>query len=240
MKTTKIVKVVMLPNPKDFSIGTIITFNFKENNVVVTKIGIINDMFDTTICVTYKTQHGIISSIGLNEENKDIKTQELYFISTDPKDEIKEGEWYIIKLFNIEGKSEGWFLEQCRSIIENIWVNKNSVELTRHIENCKKIIATTDLSLSLPLIPESFVEAYVKAEGKIDEVQIEMSYKGELYNEESTLNTYHPKLRDDGTVIVHQSKTYTREEVIALLRIAFDAELEEDGRFEKWIEDNLK
>jgi hypothetical protein len=40
---------------------------------------------------------------------------------------------------------------------------------------CFKIEATTDPSLNLPLIPQSFIEKYVEKQGKIDEVMIDIN-----------------------------------------------------------------
>lgn len=37
----------------------------------------------------------------------------------------------------------------------------------------RKIIATTDKSLSLPLIPTSFIERWVNEQGKIDKVRVD-------------------------------------------------------------------
>lgn len=39
-------------------------------------------------------------------------------------------------------------------------------------ENCKKIVATTDRSLGLPLITDSFVEEYCKSQGDLKEVKL--------------------------------------------------------------------
>jgi len=146
---------------------------------------------------------------------------------------------------------------------------------------CKKIIATTDKSLGIkydknpefygsgmfnkkllfPQIPESFIQAYIKAynEGKpITEVDLEMIT--EYPDAESSIHSVNGKMiiktRDDGSVIIHQSKTYSRDDVIDKLILfveTCDVEaqivhynvlnskttLYENLGFQGWIEENL-
>ncbi len=107
----------------------------------------------------------------------------------------------------------------------------NSKEIVKY-----KIIATTDKSLkyllktkdgfstveSLPSVPESFIKAYIKAYNEnnpITEVQLE--WNEFVPNDGINLNGgYHKELktREDNTVIIHQAKLYTREEVINKLK----------------------
>ena len=56
----------------------------------------------------------------------------------------KVGDWYIVLL---NGGIPA--LEQVKNINDNVWVNKELFETTRHIDNCFKIIASTDNLLSL-------------------------------------------------------------------------------------------
>ena len=63
------------------------------------------------------------------------------------------------------------------SIIREVKINALSkivctLNGTHSTAVCKKIVATTDESLGLPLIPESFVENYVKSNGQIKETAI--------------------------------------------------------------------
>ena len=103
------------------------------------------------------------------------------------------------------------------------------------IQNAKKIIATTDKSLTdlydepkeaytgipprkstvsfpkknrLPQIPQSFVKQYVEANGKIDEVLVKYKPDYPLAVGERCI----PKLQNN-EVIIYQDRTYTREEV---------------------------
>lgn len=73
--------------------------------------------------------------------NKYWQPQHLYItINERPK----VGDWYIVLLNgNIPA------LEQVKTINDNVWVNKELFETTRHIDNCFKIIACTDTLLSL-------------------------------------------------------------------------------------------
>lgn len=142
--------------------------------------------------------------------------QHLYFVS---EQEIKEVEWVF---------------------------NKNTQSIYRIvkrpiIEGEVKIIATTDPSLGLPLIGQPFVEAYVKAQGKIKEVNLELIKReddSDMPNHGLRIISY-PATRPDGTVIVHQSKTYTREEVERIVGLAFDAAKHEAITTTQFIEENL-
>jgi hypothetical protein len=146
--------------------------------------------------------------------------QHLYFTLPQSNLEIskiKKGDYYIVELFNIEGGSTDKHIEQCKSIY-GVWINNTSVETTRHIENCEKIIACTDGSLKsdmpklgvgvdsdfahyppLPQIPQSFVEHYIAEYNKgnvIKTVEIELEYdSSDLWVEGSYLPDPIPKLK---------------------------------------------
>ncbi len=127
----------------------------------------------------------------------------------------------------------------------------------------KKIVATTDiLSFTnkkhelgivtdyLPQIPVSFIEAYVKAYNNgspITEVSLEYDCDHtQMPNKVIDII----KTRADNTVIIHQSKTYTRDEVIALCAQSWDESLRVnrnptrtsdnyESSFPKWIESKI-
>lgn len=82
--------------------------------------------------------------------------QNLYIVNTEA--EIKEGDWFIYFF------GDSLEVVKCESLKEG---NPN------HKRNCKKIIATTNPELQLPLINPEFVEEYVNQQGKIDEVDVE-------------------------------------------------------------------
>lgn len=225
----------------------------KECNVVMLPTENKANLFLTGNKLEYKesfTEHGQKNLTKmLNSCNS--FAQHLYFTSND---EIKEGDWYIV--FYNQG---------------NPAVTKSIGE--RIDSRCKKIIATTDESLweipnsvpgfnfpdrlGLPHIPTSFIKAYVEANGKIDTVSVEMEEIDGFGNTKHFITNYREyqlKLRPDNTVIVHQSKTYTRAEMVSALysvtkemyqelikRGADMSKITDDFDFnaDKWIEKNL-
>lgn len=153
-------------------------------------------------------------------------TKHLYIVSDN---DIKEGDWF----------ENGGYLYQA----------------IRHYSKApsdRKIEATTNTSLlqyqggslskQLPQIPQSFIEAYIKAEGKITEVDVEI----EEFSRE-VLGIWRIKTRPDNTIIIHQSKTYTRDEVIDKTLSYFDYFMKDyarEGAIDplrsiKWFEQNL-
>lgn len=158
--------------------------------------------------------------------------QHLYIIS---EDEIKEGDWYLV----------GTFISQCGK--ENL----------SHIKTgFNKIVATTDKYLGVksfegtiysgkifPQLTESFIQAYIKAynEGKpITEVDLEIEDRQAIVGgTDSDIKT-----RPDNTVIIHQSKLYTRDEVEGLLVTAHTdfmiaALNNKPFKIRDWTKDNL-
>jgi hypothetical protein len=158
---------------------------------------------------------------------------ELYILSDD---EIKSGEDYVC-----DGKY----------IVKSPAAKSWSVS--------KKVIASTDKSItSNSWIPDSFVEAYVKSYKSgtpITEVSLEMIEEHpELNNALASPETVwkedvlkeqendYPKLktRSDGSVIIHQSKMYSRDEVIRIIERYYQSGLFIDKEeCNKWIEENL-
>lgn len=145
-------------------------------------------------------------------DNKFWINQHLYILSDD---EIKEGDWYI---------NSGGCLFQAKNYLS--------------LNTDKKIVATTDKSIGYtdrrvspvpnfcdyPQLNESFIQAFIKAynDGKpITEVDLEMEDKGG-YRQDSMngcwISKWIIKTRPDNTVIVHQSKMYSRDELFELLK----------------------
>lgn len=74
----------------------------------------------------------------------------------------------------------------------------------------QRIEATTDPTLELPLIPQSFIEKFVEKQGEIKEVMVEMCDRA-LYDSPHVTGI---SVRKDHTVICSPVKdTWTREEV---------------------------
>lgn len=102
---------------------------------------------------------------GLGSMKESIKNaeepQHIYFVSA--TDEIKENDLA--------------FGERWSKPIQNIYGPIGSVIGSKDYiaDNFKKIVATTDTSLNIPLIPEQFVKDYVTAQGNIREVWIEIN-----------------------------------------------------------------
>lgn len=125
-------------------------------------------------------------------------------------------DWYLVELYNIEGKSIGLKLEQVKSI-SDCWINNNSVETTRHQDNCKKIIASTNKYLYIthinmeyehiyyPKPTDKWIKSFIKSlteENIITDVKV--NYIG-IISHEPKGNKYdsmqfEPKLDSDGCI----------------------------------------
>jgi hypothetical protein len=217
MRTTKTVKVVMLATKKALNLGNNIFWYYRGQQVLA----------------------------------KDDLQQHLYLISDD---EIKEGDWCYYKNGSLEGIVQ----------IKDGAMPKTMIR--------RKIIATTDESLGLvydestlpatkirdyylPQIPESFIQAYIKAYNErspITEIAVEYeelaraigkNVDTEGFSKEHIKYTI--KTRSDNTVIIHQAKLYTRDEVEKLCEKAFQAGVdleanpEQNPMFASWIQYNL-
>jgi hypothetical protein len=82
---------------------------------------------------------------------KEETSQHLYFVSDR---EIKEGDWTMNKQYKE---------------VEHI-----TVDIHTSTCGCKKIEATTDALLNLPLIPQSFIAKFVEEQGNIKEVLLDL------------------------------------------------------------------
>jgi hypothetical protein len=95
------------------------------------------------------------------------------YITSD--EEIKEGDWYLVELFKITGESDGFHIEKCTKL-DDVWCNNFDVISTRHKDNCKKIILTTDQNLikdGVQAIDDEFLEWFIK-NPKCEEVKVEV------------------------------------------------------------------
>lgn len=190
----------------------------------------------------------------------------LYILSND---EIKEEDWFYDLQLNMVRKYLGsednieTNSKYCKKVIAS--TDKSLKQDIEYINEGKIGEA------SLPSIPESFIKKYLELynSGKpIVEVQLEMKHInlpiepdhdgfievmdfGKVHKD----NFVAPKTREDNSIIIHQAKTYTREEVTNLIKKAlFDKSdlvtnypdgttrniIENDTfGFNKWIEENL-
>ena len=185
-------------------------------------------------------------------------SRHLYIISDD---EIKEGDWYM----SYNAKTKEYTISKADTKF-NEGNNPNNIDKRSFVYEYwnKTIVATTDESISrnsdikmsikdalntLPQLPESFIQAYIKAynEGNpITEVALEMELHKWLGSSYPVGHrpTYQLKLRQDNTVIIHQSKMYTHQEVVTLCMRAYHKATKDGkdawlGTFDKWVQDNL-
>lgn len=160
--------------------------------------------------------------------------QHLYFISDR---EIKEGDWYIHNQ-----KPNGLRIYKCTSIA--IPMDAKKIEATTDPSICSPHPSDIGMvAFQIPQIPESFIQAYVKANGDIKDVMIEIERVFGVHTPDFSTEV---KTRPDNTVIIHQSKTYTRDEVkikLENLINAINLHNENDKLcnfiFQDWIEENL-
>ena len=139
-----------------------------------------------------------------------------------------------------------------------------------YLQDCKKVIASTDSSINqqlfdegdklpLPQIPESFIKAYVEANG-IDEVMVEYvnSRTGKSdpleWDENGLCDEWKLKLTDNNEIVIsmveekvydekwlselYAEKRYSRDEVVALIN-KHRKETYNGYSSSKWIEENL-
>lgn len=234
----KTVKVVMLPTEKAIENGSIIS------RAIDDKLAIVNPL-----------------TINDSNSKKDgHKANHIYLVSnkawSDGGDEIKHYDYYYSKGDN----------RIFQYLPEDDMANR---DITPDYCGTYKVIATTDKSLTkpfgakadfdvipLPQIPGSFIKAYVKANGEIDEVMVEYEDMYKNIEDDGLDITYFTiKTREDNTVIIHKSKTYSREEVINLINKHsdyIDDNIDYDSihkaccsipvpewNDDKWIEENL-
>ena len=175
--------------------------------------------------------------------------QHLYIVSDA---EIKEGDWKYCSKTN--------YITQ--------FVSKAKGSIADKCKGCKKIEATTEINLGgffrgvqqtqLPQIPQSFIEAYVKAEGKITDCLVEVCWVHNCTKKSCTCepmtttcghvkSKFEVKTRPDNTIIIHEAKKYSRDEMIKAWELGREYEVESNKGFgeakhlskDKWIEENL-
>jgi len=210
----KTVRVVMLPTTKSNKDGDIVLNDAKILEPNQVRLAQLN------VLTVYSDQP--------------CTNQHLYLISDD---EIKEGDWYIAT----DIKS----VIQCNKV--TTYIHGGSTQSPKDL--AKKIIATTDNSINVnyPIaeIPESFIQAYIKAYNErspITEVAVEVIIGQGQENGETTSIKEWIKTRSDNTVIIHQAKMYTRDEVVSKLLLYREFAWKRGVTLQdltQWIQDNL-
>lgn len=96
--------------------------------------------------------------------------QHLYF-TTD--EEIKEGDYCVAYQTILSNNNQNHYIRE--SYIDIVIFTERKIKTSGRYDtiDCKKIVASTDPSLGLPAIPQSFLQDYVKNNGKIDSVWLE-------------------------------------------------------------------
>jgi len=78
-----------------------------------------------------------------------------YYVS-DEKIKPSLNDYYVVNLYDVE-MNETLVFEKVKSINE-VWVNNESVETTRHINNCRKILCCNNPSIDIPHIVNEVTE----------------------------------------------------------------------------------
>lgn len=231
MKKTKTHEVVMLPTEKANENSDSLIFKQTRN--------VFGAIVDKPM-LEFTENKTTIRNIVLQSEKKlatnsraDYNFYHLYFLSDETP---KQGDNFIVRIYtNFE---EGHLVIGKALDVNKEFVNGNLFGKV-HIGNCKKIVATTDTELieygrkgiDLPIIPESFVKVYINAfnEGKpITEVELEMERSIDHLPKISELESkiydaYTIKTRPDNTVIVHQSKLYTKDDIRTVMILKLES-----------------
>lgn len=142
--------------------------------------------------ITYRVNQGdiyldknklYINSKSNHNYHKELCNPQHIYITSD--EEIKEDDWYLYWLDN------KWELMKCRDQFEADNCNTHSMIAS----NCYKIIATTDQSLELPQIPQSFIEMFITEYNKgnvIEDVMVEYTDIHHICG----LQGFNPNLKD--------------------------------------------
>lgn len=187
-------------------------FYFNELNLI-SKILTMGKMKCKVVCLT--TNDTVMNGIQIikNNENNELrlpltgvelrrlvagsavwKAQHLYLVSDEA---IEVGDIWMKPTGKIN-------ISACSTVAFNNpeWLNSSDCV---HI---KKVVASTDTSLNLPSIPQSFLEKYVESNGSINEVEIEMTSSELEY-----VTSWDVAVNIWKEVIISQSKeSWTRDE----------------------------
>lgn len=164
------------------------------------------------------------------------QTNHLYILS---EDEIKEGDWFV-KIRGFNGKPS-LYKEKKAAFLNSEWLNSSDVN------DCFKVIASTDQSLELPEPSKAFIEKYVDLYNKGQQIE-EVNVEYELVGHSTTLGieNWEPKVSSDNTITIRKIKdSYTRDEVVELFdKLNQDLQTEYNvdcpySVIEHWLKENL-
>lgn len=172
--------------------------------------------------------------------------QHLYFTLNE---EIKEGDLVLMNLRN-DSDDDDWFAIDKVVEIENNYMYFSNSGVSTSLHKATKIVATTDKSLNLPLIPESFIKEFVESNGSIKEVEIERKvckrHEKIVTNVDypcTCLGTLQPlKVNSNNEVIIckEEKDTFTREDLEKSFNAGCDYYSEGFApNFEQWFKQNF-
>jgi hypothetical protein len=184
------------------------------------------------------------SSINYKQESFPNQQNQHLYITSD--DKIKEDDWCYDSKHNIVFKCDTIApYTVCKDDSKHISLLDDNLKRSFEIENCKKIIATTDTSLGLPSPSESFIKAYIEAYNNgnvIDDVLVEYE---SIYADRAT-NTWEfiLKLKDSNIIIkkVKDKLECNRSQLLKLVHDVGDYIEDKNStefNIDKWIEENL-
>jgi hypothetical protein len=159
----------------------------------------------------YLTTHEYIFEKGYALSTDECQNKNIYI--TDDS-EIKEGDWYLVELFKITGESDGFHIEKCTKL-DDVWCNNFDVISTRHKDNCKKIILTTDQDLikdGVQAIDEEFLQWFVKNPTcEYVEVEVDLSKHNGKFQTKYGWKIIIPKEEPKQETLEEASEKYSRE-----------------------------
>lgn len=141
------------------------------------------------------------------------KPQHLYFVSEEP---VRKGDKVLVL---------GKYIQTCEGVhqdfdgIEIDW-NPTIDFSTVAKSQSKKVEAATDSLLSLPPIPQSFLEKWVEKQGQIEKVRLKMENPfGHLFPEKQPM--WQLALdKNDNVIILPLEKLYNKEEIMDFMAMA--------------------
>jgi hypothetical protein len=228
-----------------------------------TCVGLIQCHKEWKSCITPEEDFNIVGDLSFGKNVSDgvfeyWKPMAMHILSNDIKD-IKDGDWVYVDCRNTPTGYDGfgvWKYMKAPCPMP-YWGNPNC---------CKKIIASTDLSLNLPTPSKSFVMKYITIHNKgaiitsspITDVLVDYEDKGyqKLMNPEEPLPTkqHHYWIDNlvlrvdstDNTISIRSIKNnYTENEVLEILNDfaksidTVDKQVHPEKYVKTWINDNL-
>lgn len=178
-----------------------------------------------------------------SEAQLELQCYKLVLVSLQ-NEKIEVGDKYVVELFYVNGKSRGFVLEHCISV-NGVWINKEDITSIRHIDNCKKVIATQD-----QLSEEQIIKLiHEHNSGGMEDFEIEMERKepnpqtiSKEYDEDDVV--YEPKLTNGFVTFIKKNDcVYSEQEVKDLVFRAYnlrtaDGEVRSTESLNEWFNKN--